>query len=172
MSVDTSPLGDEFTCVQDYCQIQEMRFGARFSFEVNCEEACKGLRVPSICIQPLVENAFIHGLDKCARRGWVHCGARQEDGFVSIYVEDNGAGLAPERIAWIYQEIASADLSLPTAKHIGLIGTVKRLQYFFGSKLELSISSEPEVLTRICLKNPLKNDGSPPGEARIPISEA
>ena len=157
MSVDTSTLSDEFTCVQDYCRIQEIRFGTRFSFKLSCEEICKSLRMPSICIQPLVENAFIHGLDKCARRGWIHCSAYQMDKFVYICVEDNGAGLSPERIEWIYREIANADMSLPTSKHIGLIGTVKRLEYFFGDKVELSIKSEPEVLTHICLKIPLNN---------------
>lgn len=169
-SVDTSTLGDEFTCVQDYCLIQEMRFGARFSFELNCEEECKNLRMPSMCIQPLVENAFIHGLDKCARRGWIHCGANLEDGFVSIYVEDNGAGLTPERIAWIDQEIANTDMTLPSPQHIGLIGTVKRLKYFFRSKLEWKIESKPGVLTRISLKVPFQNSVSTLEEMGAPPS--
>lgn len=151
---DTSTLEQEFSCSRDYCRIQEMRFGEHFSFFVYCQEICRPLRLPSMCLQPLVENAFIHGLNKCARKGWIHCSAVQEQDCVLIRVEDNGAGLTPERIQWIYQQIESSQPTGSDCQHIGLIGTAKRLKYFFGPALSLHLESTPQVGTAVTLRIP------------------
>lgn len=69
-------------------------------------------------------------------------------------MEDNGAGLTPERIQWIYQQIESSQPTGSDCQHIGLIGTAKRLKYFFGPALSLHLESTPQVGTAVTLRIP------------------
>lgn len=151
---DTSSLEEEFSCLQDYCRIQEMRFGDHFSFTINCDDSLLTTKIPSMTLQPLVENAFIHGLDKCTRKGWVHCSAFRAKDKVCIRIEDNGTGLSQERIDWIYKSIQDTNSVQTENAGIGLIGTAKRLLLYFGNQLELKIQSTEGAGTVVVFQFP------------------
>ena len=92
-------LGQELDFLQDYLKLQRMRFGDRLSFAVECPDTLRGLRMPRMLLQPLVENAVVHGIEPCEHpclcRLVVECSA----GVLTMTVEDNGVGFDPGQLA-------------------------------------------------------------------------
>lgn len=88
-------LGEELDAVRAYLEVQRARFGDRLRYEVEADEAARGWRVPPMLLQPLVENALLHGLREREDGGLVRVRARiDEAGLLAIDVEDDGVGPA------------------------------------------------------------------------------
>lgn len=85
------PLSRELDMVKDYLAIQTARFGAKLKSSVSCEEGAGTIEVPPLLLQPLVENAILHGLQHRGG-GEVHVSARREEDRVVIEVRDDGPG--------------------------------------------------------------------------------
>ncbi len=86
----------EITFIEKYCSLQKLRFQDRLEVDIKCEERVKGERIPKLILQPIVENAVIHGIEPLDKPGRVEIRAvkirnGKEDG-VGIYVIDNGTG--------------------------------------------------------------------------------
>lgn len=80
----------ELQQIKNYLDIQELRFGSRFRYQLNCDSQCRSLNVPFMILQPLVENTVTHGVDCCARGIQLCCHIEKEGESVLIYVEDDG----------------------------------------------------------------------------------
>ncbi|HUR87548.1 MAG TPA: histidine kinase [Ramlibacter sp.] len=119
-------LQEEFDRLQDYLELMAIRMGARLKFHLELPGAMAQQKVPSLLLQPLVENAIQHGLEPKVGGGEVRVTARREDGDVVIEVCDSGVGLsgaAPasgkgfgmtqvrERLATLYGDRASIDFA-------------------------------------------------------------
>ncbi|HSU33131.1 MAG TPA: histidine kinase [Bryobacteraceae bacterium] len=88
------PLFEELSFLDHYLAIQRIRFGDRFRFEQVIDEDVRHILVPSMTIQPLVENSIRHGLSQRAKGGLVRVAARRSDEqHIRITVEDDGVGL-------------------------------------------------------------------------------
>jgi two-component system, LytTR family, sensor kinase len=87
------PLFEELSFLDHYLAIQRIRFGDRLRFEQVIDEDVRHVLVPSMTIQPLVENSIRHGLSQRARGGLVRVAARRSDEHIRITVEDDGVGL-------------------------------------------------------------------------------
>jgi two-component system sensor histidine kinase YesM len=92
-SEDLVPLAQELEFLDRYCRLQKLRFGERLSYSIDCDERLKKVPVPRLILQPIVENAVVHGLEPVPRR----CGisvAVVGDGEkgIKIAIEDDGAG--------------------------------------------------------------------------------
>jgi LytS/YehU family sensor histidine kinase len=88
------PLFEELSFLDHYLAIQRIRFGDRLRFEQVIDEDVRHVLVPSMTIQPLVENSIRHGLSQRARGGMVRVAARRSDEqHIRITVEDDGVGL-------------------------------------------------------------------------------
>jgi two-component system sensor histidine kinase AlgZ len=88
----TVPLSDELDAVRDYLEIETTRFGDRLTTEVQLDPEAASILVPPMIVQPLVENAIIHGLGKAATRGHVWVSAKCDQGGLVVSVEDDGVG--------------------------------------------------------------------------------
>lgn len=86
------PLGRELDIVRDYLEVQKARFGERLAFELDVDPAALAVSVPPLILQPLVENAVLHGVAQSTRGGRVRVTARCEPGRVRLVVEDDGPG--------------------------------------------------------------------------------
>ena len=89
------PLADELAFLDHYLAIQRIRFGDRLRFEQSIDEAARDAMVPSMTIQPLVENAIRHGISPRASGGGVRLIADCHADNLRISVEDDGVGLPP-----------------------------------------------------------------------------
>jgi two-component system sensor histidine kinase YesM len=89
-------LEDEFLFVQRYCDLQRIRFQERLESSIRCDPAVKDMRIPKLLLQPLVENAVIHGIEPMSRRCQLSVTAsllRRDHAFlVQISIKDNGHG--------------------------------------------------------------------------------
>lgn len=89
-------LAEEMQCARQYLTLQSQRLGPGFSFEVGDVSACGQLMIPVLTIQPLVENAILHGAGEDEHPLHVKVSATAEDGKLVISVSDNGAGIPEE----------------------------------------------------------------------------
>jgi LytS/YehU family sensor histidine kinase len=112
------PLVDELAFLDHYLAIQRIRFGDRLRFEQSIDEQARYAMVPSMTIQPLVENAIRHGISRRGSGGLVRVVAQCRDGELWIRVEDDGVGLP-------------ADWKQRPAEGLGLSVTRQRLDGFY-----------------------------------------
>jgi LytS/YehU family sensor histidine kinase len=98
------PLSEELEFVDGYLAIEKARFGDRLRVEWTIEPDARGVRIPGLLLQPLVENAVGHGIAPVPGGGTVRIGARVDDGRLVIEVEDDGAGVTRPMSALIQED--------------------------------------------------------------------
>ncbi len=94
MKEGQSTLGHEANLVQSYLQLMQMRMGERLAFFIDIPETLRGERLPSMLLQPLVENSIKHGLESKKQGGEVRIKARKHGDWLELVVEDTGVGFA------------------------------------------------------------------------------
>ncbi len=146
-------LGTELENIRHYLTIQKYRYGDRIQFVVQAPQNLMGLRLPKLLIQPLVENAIIHGVENM-EQGIVVLDICQKKDRVRICVSDNGVGMEQEKI----QEILAEEdgVILEAKDSIGLRNVNRRLKIHYGEYHGLMIESVPEGGTSICMWIPLQ----------------
>jgi len=150
------PLREELKYVQSYLTIQQTRFGNRLKAEINVEDNLQHLPVPFLSLQPLVENACIHGLEPREGTGHLTITGHTLDGRAEIHVVDDGVGIPPavlEEIRHNLQHRPPALLERPT-RGIGLYNVDERLKLYFGPDFGLLLESRPGE-TRVRMVLPL-----------------
>ncbi|MDR1025453.1 MAG: histidine kinase [Treponema sp.] len=138
-------LGDEKSHAQRYAQIQLLRFKRRIEVEFGeLPESCAALRVPRLILQPLLENAFSHGLKDVPSGGFLKTEFLPGDGGLLVRVTDNGRGIRREELEDILKKLAAAENPGPgeEADFSGLITIHKKLRLKFGPPYGLMIRSE------------------------------
>ncbi len=116
------PLAQEIKVVEDYMYIQQMRFGERVRYRLDCR-ADTSVMVPVLLLQPLVENAVHHGLSSQEDGGAICVCIRRVEGRMRISVTDTGGGMPPERLAAVRRAMVEGD----SAKGIGLCNLGRRI---------------------------------------------
>lgn len=115
------PLGDDLAFVRQYLAIEQLRLGDRLRVHIDVPDELQAIPVPSLCLQPLVENAIRHGLWSTDGEATLEVTGRATDGTLVLEVRDNGVGLPPS-------------FDLEHAAGIGLRSARARLQQLFGSQ--------------------------------------
>jgi hypothetical protein len=181
-------LGEELQFVQRYLEIQQTRFGDRLRFEQNIQPAILDCLVPTLLLQPLVENAIRHGIEPSEDAGLVRLSALKDQSKLVLTVEDNGAGLIPTGHGEPSEATASKTLPPPAGNAtfewhpmpgagkflpldprstgIGLANLRARLETLYGSGQELQWCSPQEGGFRVRIKIPFRVAGfvpPPPG---------
>ncbi|MGF7035421.1 nitrogen fixation/metabolism regulation signal transduction histidine kinase [Paenibacillus mucilaginosus] len=147
-------LRDELQHLQEYVTIQQARFRDRVRFELEIDEDALQAGVPSLTLQPLVENAFQHGIADLEQGAVIRVTiARLPADEVSITVADNGAGMSEE----VRQCLLRLE-GVPEPKQSTGLGTrnvFKRLALYYGRDDLVTIESAPGQGTRITLHIPI-----------------
>lgn len=134
-------LRDEVKAVHDYFIIQRVRFADRISFTMNIDNSCLDIKVPRLIIQPLVENAFIHGVENMEEGGKISLNIYPQAENVIVEVVDNGAGIDQKVLTKLFERENQENHTGHTTA-IGLKNVTRRLQLFFDKADVLSIDSE------------------------------
>ncbi|MHA6482880.1 sensor histidine kinase [Paenibacillus sp. strain BS8-2] len=146
-------LRDEIEVVRCYLEIQKFRYGSeRLSFLLDVDESCAAVELPPLVIQPLVENAVVHGLDHVEQGGFVSVRVYREGESIRIEIKDNGAGIDLSRMADIKQSLD--DMEEEEQYRIGLRNVHQRLVMIYGEEFGLRITSEPGEGTFITFNIP------------------
>ncbi len=144
---ETIPIRDELRHVGLYARIQGVRSRGAVSFAVDVAEDVMECGILKVTLQPLVENAILHGImEKPDKRGAIRiCGGR-EDGDVVLSVEDDGAGMGEERLAGLL------DASGAARSGFGVRNIHERFRLYYGAGYGLSFESSPGRGTRVRIR--------------------
>ncbi|GGF94426.1 sensor histidine kinase [Paenibacillus abyssi] len=146
---DTFTVEENVTHLHYYIRIQQLRFLDSFSVTYDLQEESKPFFIMKLLLQPLVENAILHGLDN-KHDGHLHIASRIEQEYLILSVSDNGAGIGKERLDDIHQELEklSSHEFGPFSymeQHIkgmyGLRNVLSRIKMYYGDQADLQISS-------------------------------
>lgn len=147
------PVEKELEHVKYYLQIQKMRFGNSFAYEVEAENDVLSLPIIKLFLQPIVENAIVHGLGEKPEEGsLIKIKGYKEDSFLCFAIEDNGFGMLPEKVEEIYQSFQDKTIH----KGVGLSNVYQRIRIFYGEKSDVRIDSSLDKGTRIEIRIPLE----------------
>lgn len=135
--------------LQQYVELQRFRYDGAFDALIEYDEQAAGCRIPKLLIQPLVENAILHGVDMTDGGGMITVIARRQGEAVSIQVEDNGVGMTQARIREVMT--AREDSGRP---HLGIRNIHERIRLHYGEPWGLQIESTPGQGTQITLLLP------------------
>ncbi|MDR0986871.1 MAG: sensor histidine kinase, partial [Ruminococcus sp.] len=139
----------EFT--HNYLKLQAARFGDRVTYNIYCEPSGEYMILPLI-IQPLVENAYAHGVEKVKQGGYILIAVKYAGKDVIIEVTDNGGGMDKQTLTSLREKIENGDTS--SGKSIGLTNVHMRIKKYFGNEYGMKIFSELGKGTTIRLTLP------------------
>ena len=138
------PLRDELEFIDDYLDIEVVRFGRdKLQFFKDVDEESLDAFVPSMVLQPMVENAIKHGLAPKLEGGQIHVRTRRGSGTLIIEIEDNGIGMDHARLAKIYG-----------SEGIGISNVHERLRLLYGDQFRMDIHSQEGQGTQIHIEIP------------------
>lgn len=150
---DVVSLGDELDNVDNYIKIQKKRFGSRISYEViyHTDKAeARGAQIPKLSLQPLVENAIVHGIEQLVSGGLVLVHVTVTEKRLIITVEDNGVGMNSEDLEKLNEHISqNTRIEKKDSKHGGLalVNVNKRIKMMYGDSYGLTYYSAPGIGT-------------------------
>jgi two-component system LytT family sensor kinase len=137
-----STLRDELNFIEDYLSIEVVRFGDKLRFEKDVAEDTLDMLVPSMLLQPLVENSIKHGLSSKVEGGTIRIHAHRADSKLALLVEDDGVGIPESKLATLLD------------RGIGVSNVNERLKVLFGNQYRMWIDSRPGLGTRIHIEAP------------------
>jgi two-component system LytT family sensor kinase len=149
-----TPLRDELGFIDDYLAIEMVRFGDQLKFEKDIDPDTVDRLVPSMMLQPLVENSIKHGLSKKIGGGRIRLKSRLVEGRLQLIVEDNGLGIPESRLASLFDS------------GIGVSNVNARLKVLFGNDYRMSIDSKPGEGTRTEIDMPALSSAVAPVAAQ------
>lgn len=152
------PLQEELANIDRYVSIQNRRYEDDFTFESRVDPELLDLKILRLSVQPLIENAFEHGIFERDENGWVSLTVCRSDGQIEIRVEDNGLGMSPEELDILTARM-QADLPPDTqgqksGNGIGLRNIYQRLRYAYGGRAEMTLESRWMQGTTIVIRIP------------------
>jgi len=142
-------LEEELAIISHYLALQQRRMGERLIVEWDIDPELYTLMIPRFLLQPLVENALMHGLEKKRGKGSLTISAKREDASILFSIADDGVGMESQRAKSMasYREITNA-----MQEGTGLQNVQRRLSLNYGSACEFSISSEVGKGTTITIR--------------------
>ena len=149
------PFRDELAFTDDYLGIEVVRFGAeKLRVERHIEPETLEVMVPSMVLQPLIENSIKHGLEPRLEGGTVTLRSRMRDGRLVVDIEDDGVGIMPARA----QAVGSVTAESRSGNGIGMKNVRERLEVLYGGEARFEVESRPGRGTRVTLEMPSMYD--------------
>ncbi|ADQ45211.1 integral membrane sensor signal transduction histidine kinase [Caldicellulosiruptor kronotskyensis 2002] len=153
---DLITIEEEISAIYDYLEIQKYRFGEKLKFEIEVEEDVKSTKIPKMTIQPLVENACVHGVENSKGEGRIVVKVLKEGDMIAIHVEDNGIGLEDDKITELLRSVKG--LSSDKVSSVGLKNVFRRLELFYNKDFSFEILRSQLGGLKVVIKIPNKRD--------------
>jgi two-component system, LytTR family, sensor kinase len=138
-----APLREELSFIDDYLAIEMVRFGDKLRFQKDIEPDTLDRLVPSMLLQPLIENSIRHGLSSKVDGGMIRVRSRAAEGRLHVTVEDDGVGISENRLATLFEQ------------GIGVSNVNERLKVLFGADYRMWVESKPGEGTTTGIEIPL-----------------
>lgn len=156
-------LGEELENIENYFMIQKYRFGEKLKMEIElpeekADEILK-LQFPKLILQPLIENAIFHGLERKVDGGTVRIRVMPSKNEVLLIVRDDGVGIPEDTLEKINERLSQVSAGLvlddkKTSKHIALNNVARRIKLLFGEDYGIHLYSVVGIGTEVHLRIP------------------
>ena len=146
---------------KSYLKIQNFRYKNQFSYDFQIEEDCLQYYCNKITLQPIIENAIYHGLDRMVDEGHIQIRIYSEGEDVIFRVEDNGVGMSEEQCRSILHKEPGDNSG------IGIKNVNDRIKIYFGKEYGLSIESELDVGTCVTIRMPKVEENAAAGWEKV-----
>jgi two-component system sensor histidine kinase YesM len=149
-------LRDELEYIRNYLTLINLRYDFEVILSVNLPEELLDQEIPKMSLQPIVENAVLHGIEPVAEDTTVYIKGWEQDGEFVIEVTDSGRGMTPEELEHLREGIRGKVQPAGGGKGngIGLKNVEDRIQLSFGKQYGLEIYSEYGKYTKVAIRLP------------------
>ncbi len=151
---ELTTVASELDSINHYLLIQQYRFGERFKVIKNIAPELLQERIPALTLQPLVENAIVHGLEPLEGPGIIEITGQVDNGFLVFVIKDNGMGIPEDKLNNLRSRIM--ELKSDTDS-LGLVNIQKRCRLLYGPGYGITINSAWRKGTEVRLKLPKKH---------------
>lgn len=158
-------LESELKLIKTYLEIQKMRFGDKVNFSVAVECDIQDYYIFPLLLQPIVENAIIHGIDREMETSMIEIKVYRTADSLVIEVKDNGVGIAPERLMLLKNALDASEDTAQQSSGIGMNNVNKRIKLYYGEAYGVDITSEYGIGTVVTLFLP--SEKGPDSDAEI-----
>ena len=142
-NIEMITVREELEYAEFYLYLQKMRFDDRISYEIVIEDdSLKECMIPKFVIEPIVENAVIHGIENTESQGRIKITLKKEGEVLTAEVKDNGAGFDVEKYRLSLEEEKKEDGIRKSREKIGLRNVDLRIRHIYGEKYRIEIKSE------------------------------
>lgn len=150
MEKDTT-LKEELELVDNYIYILNVRFAGEIHYTKQIDERVTGTMMPSMILQPLIENAVNHGIREFQGGGQIHLSVYSDGGMVCVKVEDNGVGIEQEVIEKIMRGESAHSHSQRDSAGIGMDNVINRLKRYYNMEHVIEIRRREEAGTEVVI---------------------
>lgn len=150
-------LEEELSYVGDYIKIQKARYRDRITVRIQIPEELMKYQIPKLILQPVVENAFVHGLEMKRGKGELVISGFMKGNVILLTVQDNGAGMTREQIHHIFCHEEN-----PGKHSIGLSNVQRRLKLLYGEDYGIQIQSVLDEGTKTIITIPAEKERRDP----------
>ena len=147
-------LKSELEMISNYLEIQSLRFKGKVEYKFNIEVDPSEYLLLPLLLQPIVENAFVHGLEGSTKMGKIEVSIYDEVGYLIVEISDNGIGIDEEKLAYINKKLRN--YNDVNKKSIGISNVNERIKMFYGEEYGLYILSSLDVGTKVIILLPSK----------------
>lgn len=138
---DIITLGQELDYCKQYLELFEYRYQGSFRSTVECPAEYLALPVMKFILQPLIENYFVHGIQRDRDDNEVSICVEKQDDTLYLYVKDNGRGMAPEKLKEKNRELADNLADERGEKSIGITNVNRRIKAVYGESYGISLAA-------------------------------
>ncbi len=152
-------LTEEAAMAGTYVRLMNIVSDVQVELEMHIDSALAACPIPKMSLEPLVENAVVHGIEPTGRNGVVSVAASYSGQFLVVEVTDDGVGMERDRVELINRALEEDNepIGLTRGNGIGLLNVHKRIRLFCGKPYGIRIESEPGRYTRVVMRLPYQN---------------
>lgn len=153
---DQIALREELEFIGNYLSIHKMIYGDRIEVEYMLNESLVGCQVPKFILQPLIENAIVHGIEEKPGKALIRIASYEAEGDLLLEVIDNGIGMDEETVGRLLDPVWY-ESQTGTNKHtnVGVMSVHKRIRILYGDRYGLVIQSKTGEGTTVCIRLPI-----------------
>ncbi len=157
-------VSEELEYIKNYMALINLRFDYEIYLALNMSEEILAQRIPKMTLQPIIENAIIHGVEEIAEDTTIYVKGVEDEDTYSIEITDNGRGMDDAELDRLRKKISG---EIPTSggsgNGIGLKNVQDRIRMAFGNQYGIEVATKEGCYTKVCVKIPKRTEGTKEG---------
>lgn len=153
------PISEELKIVDAYLSLQQSRYGKNLKYKIDIDDSFADYRIPALTLQPIVENAVIHGCEATRGESFITLYSSTDSSGLYYHVTDNGIGISEDILLDLQNKLSECQKPEQTTDitsgSIGLINVNRRIMLKYGESYGIKIKSEAGCGTHVTLHLPL-----------------